>query len=63
MSGDLYIADAYMGLLVVGAEGGLATAVVTQAQGVPLAFPNGIDIDEENGLVYFTDSSSRFQRR
>ena len=52
-----------MGLLVVGAEGGLATGVVTQAQGVPLAFPNGIDIDEENGLVYFTDSSSRYQRR
>ncbi|GMN60907.1 hypothetical protein TIFTF001_030000 [Ficus carica] len=62
-SGDLYIADAYMGLLVVGAEGGLATGVVTQALGVPLAFPNGVDIDEENGVVYFTDSSSRYQRR
>ncbi|XP_024029333.1 protein STRICTOSIDINE SYNTHASE-LIKE 2 isoform X2 [Morus notabilis] len=62
-SGDLYIADAYMGLLVVGAEGGLATRVVTQAQGVPFAFPNGLDINDENGLVYFTDSSSRYQRR
>ncbi|GMN60908.1 hypothetical protein TIFTF001_029999 [Ficus carica] len=62
-SGDLYIADAYMGLLVVGAEGGLATGVVTQAQGVPFAFSNGIDIDEEGGVVYFTDSSSRYQRR
>ncbi|XP_010108513.2 probable transcription factor At1g11510 [Morus notabilis] len=63
MNGDLYIADAYMELLVVGAEGGLATRVVTQAQGVPFAFPNGLDINDENGLVYFTDSSSRYQMR
>ncbi|PON75033.1 Strictosidine synthase [Parasponia andersonii] len=62
-SGDLYIADAYMGLLVVGPEGGLATRVATQAQGVPFAFSNGLDINEKTGVLYFTDSSSRYQRR
>ncbi|KAF4402521.1 hypothetical protein G4B88_012306 [Cannabis sativa] len=63
MSGDLYIADAYMGLLVVGPQGGLATRVATQAQGIPFAFLNGLDIDDRTGLVYFTDSSSHYQRR
>ena len=62
-SGDLYIADAYMGLLRVGAEGGLATPVVSQVQGVPLVFANGVEIDQDSGVVYFTDSSTRFQRR
>ncbi|KAH7855451.1 hypothetical protein Vadar_025019 [Vaccinium darrowii] len=62
-TGNLYIADAYMGLLVVGPEGGLATQVATQAQGTPFGFTNGLDIDERSGVVYFSDSSSRFQRR
>ncbi|KAK3002348.1 hypothetical protein RJ639_021363 [Escallonia herrerae] len=62
-TGDLYIADAYLGLLVVGGYGGLATKVVTQAQGVPFRFTNSLDIHPSNGVVYFTDSSSRYQRR
>ncbi|KAM7259855.1 hypothetical protein ACFE04_015596 [Oxalis oulophora] len=62
-TGDLYIADAYMGLLKVGPQGGLASQVVTQANGIPLGFSNSLDIDQSNGVVYFTDSSSRFQRR
>ncbi|KAK9290357.1 hypothetical protein L1049_008526 [Liquidambar formosana] len=62
-TGDLYIADAYMGLLVVGPNGGLATRVATQAQGIPLGFTNGLDIDQRSGAVYFSDSSSRYQRR
>ncbi|XP_011027270.1 PREDICTED: strictosidine synthase 3-like isoform X1 [Populus euphratica] len=61
--GDLYIADAYMGLLRVGAQGGLATKIVTHAQGIPLSFTNGLDIDQSNGAIYFTDSSSQYQRR
>ncbi|KAI8562476.1 hypothetical protein RHMOL_Rhmol03G0039500 [Rhododendron molle] len=63
ITGNLYIADAYMGLLVVGPEGGLATKVATQAQGISFGFTNSLDIDERNGIVYFSDSSSRFQRR
>lgn len=61
-TGDLYIADAYMGLLKVGPEGGLAMPLVTEAEGVPLGFTNDLDIDED-GTVYFTDSSINYQRR
>lgn len=62
-NGDLYIADAYMGLLKVGPEGGLATTIATQAQGIPFTFCNSLDIDQSTGIVYFTDSSSVYQRR
>lgn len=55
---DLYIADAYMGLLVVGPNGGLATKIST-----PFYFTNGVDIDQGNGVVYFTESSLNYQRR
>ncbi|KAJ6747585.1 PROTEIN STRICTOSIDINE SYNTHASE-LIKE 2 [Salix koriyanagi] len=61
--GDLYIADAYMGLLRVGPHGGLATKIVTHAQGIPLRFTNSLDIDQSSGAIYFTDSSSQYQRR
>ncbi|CAA7053331.1 unnamed protein product [Microthlaspi erraticum] len=61
-TGDLYIADAYFGIMKVGPEGGLATSLTTEADGVPLRFTNDLDVDDE-GNVYFTDSSSFFQRR
>ena len=61
-SGDLYICDAYFGLMKVGPEGGLATPLSTEAEGVPLRFTNDLDIDDE-GNVYFTDSSTNYQRR
>ena len=50
-TGDLYIADAYFGLLKVGPEGGLATSLATEAEGVPLRFTNDVDVDTE-GNVY-----------
>ncbi|KAL9232657.1 hypothetical protein vseg_007739 [Gypsophila vaccaria] len=62
-SGDLYIADAYFGLHVVGPEGGLSTEVATEAEGQPFYFTNDMDIDEEEDVIYFTDSSSTFRRR
>lgn len=62
-SGDLYIADAYLGLKVVGPTGGLATEVVTEAEGQPLHFTNDMDISEDEDVIYFTDSSTMFQRR
>jgi len=46
-TGDLYIADAYFGLLVVGPQGGLATRLVSKEDGVPLKFTNDLDIDKE----------------
>ncbi|VVA90501.1 unnamed protein product [Arabis nemorensis] len=61
-TGELYIADAYFGIMKVGPEGGLATSLTTEADGVPLRFTNDLDVDEQ-GNVYFTDSSTFFQRR
>ncbi|GAB4843929.1 Protein STRICTOSIDINE SYNTHASE-LIKE 10 [Ancistrocladus abbreviatus] len=62
-TGDLYIADAYFGLLVVGPEGGLATSVATEAESQPFYFTNDMDIDEEEDVIYFTDTSTSFRRR
>ncbi|GAV86442.1 Str_synth domain-containing protein, partial [Cephalotus follicularis] len=62
-TGDLYIADAYMGILKVGPEGGLATRIATEARGVAFGFTNSLDIDQASGAVYFTDSSSIYERR
>ncbi|KAM0943157.1 putative strictosidine synthase [Dioscorea sansibarensis] len=61
-TGDLYVTDAYFGLLTVGREGGAAAQVAVAADGEPFRFTNGLDVDQENGMVYFTDSSARFQR-
>ncbi|KAG8479626.1 hypothetical protein CXB51_029389 [Gossypium anomalum] len=60
----LYIADAYFGLLVVGPNGGTAIRLaISAANGAPFKFTNGLDIDTSTGMVYFTDSSTLFQRR
>lgn len=62
-SGDLYVADAYLGLLRVAARGGLAQVVATEAAGGPFNFLNGLDVDQRTGDVYFTDSSATYRRR
>ncbi|OWM85467.1 protein STRICTOSIDINE SYNTHASE-LIKE 10 [Punica granatum] len=62
-TGDLYIADAYFGLLVVGSAGGLAAPVVTEAESHSFHFTNDMDIDEFEDVIYLTDSSTRFYRR
>ncbi|CAA6662832.1 unnamed protein product [Spirodela intermedia] len=61
-TGELYIADAYLGLLKVGTEGGLATPLATEAEGMPFKFTNDLDVDGE-GNVYFTDTSTNYERR
>uniref|UniRef100_A0A0E0QQL9 Strictosidine synthase conserved region domain-containing protein n=1 Tax=Oryza rufipogon TaxID=4529 RepID=A0A0E0QQL9_ORYRU len=61
-SGDLYVADAYLGLLRAPAHGGLAEVVATEAAGVPFNFLNGLDVDQRTGDVYFTDSSTTYRR-
>ncbi|KAK9116267.1 hypothetical protein Sjap_015214 [Stephania japonica] len=58
----LYIADAYHGLLEVGRNGGVARLVASTAEGMPFRFTNGLDVDQSNGIVYFTDSSVSYQR-
>lgn len=62
-TGDLYVADAYFGLFKVGPNGGLMSELASGAEGVPFTFTNGLDIDQETGVVYFTDSSMHFPRR
>nr|CAD1817215.1 unnamed protein product [Ananas comosus var. bracteatus] len=69
-TGELYVADAYLGLRVVvdpdgeGKDKSNATRpIATQAQGLPFRFTNSLDIDQDSGVIYFTDSSTRFQRR
>ncbi|KAG8372085.1 hypothetical protein BUALT_Bualt12G0029800 [Buddleja alternifolia] len=62
-TGDLYIADAYLGLQVVGSTGGIASQLVTEVEGQPLRFTNDMDIDDEKNVIYFTDSSTEFHRR
>ncbi|RCV22179.1 hypothetical protein SETIT_4G199900v2 [Setaria italica] len=61
-SGDLYIADAYMGLMRVRPSGGEATVLATGAAGGPFRFTNGVDVDQVTGDIYFTDSSKTYQR-
>nr|CAB3501771.1 unnamed protein product [Digitaria exilis] len=61
-TGDLYIADAYLGLMKVGPGGGKATVLATEADGVPFNFVNGIDVDQVTGDIYFTDSSTTYTR-
>ncbi|GMY32565.1 protein STRICTOSIDINE SYNTHASE-LIKE 13-like [Fagus crenata] len=60
-SGDLYIADSYYGLLVVGPEGGLARPLATHVEGKPILFANDLDI-HKNGSIFFTDTSKRYNR-
>ncbi|KQK20734.1 hypothetical protein BRADI_1g56532v3, partial [Brachypodium distachyon] len=61
-SENLYIANAYKGLMLVGPNGGEATVLVNQVDGAPLHFTNGVDVDQITGQVYFTDSSMNYQR-
>ncbi|KAM0904262.1 hypothetical protein ACQ4PT_018142 [Festuca glaucescens] len=62
-SGDLYIADAYKGLMRVGPDGGESEVLATGVDGVPFNFVNGIEVDQATGDVYFTDSSLTYPRR
>ncbi|PPR90065.1 hypothetical protein GOBAR_AA30614 [Gossypium barbadense] len=55
--------DAYFGLLMVGPKGGVAQVLANSSEGIPFRFTNGLDIDNNTGVVYFTDSSIIFQRR
>lgn len=39
------------------------SSVSSGAGGVPFAFLNGLEISSQTGIIYFTDSSSRWGRR
>lgn len=64
--GQLIVADSYLGLHSVDPHSGEKTLLLANSQGaggVPFAFLNGLEISSQTGIIYFTDSSSRWGRR
>eukprot|EP00066_Takifugu_rubripes_P022261 XP_011611527.1 PREDICTED: adipocyte plasma membrane-associated protein-like [Takifugu rubripes] len=64
--GQLIVADSYFGLHSVNPQTGEKTVLVSSSQGaggVPFGFLNGLEISSQTGMIYFTDSSSRWGRR
>ena len=59
---ELYIADSSFRLMKVGPNGGIASLLANTAEGIPFGFTNGLDIDYDNRLIYFTDSSSNYRQ-
>ncbi|KAJ1274134.1 hypothetical protein BS78_05G039200 [Paspalum vaginatum] len=63
-TGELYVADAYHGLRVVAPDDTVSRPLVPEWQGRrPFSFANGVEIDYQAATVYFTETSTRFQRR
>lgn len=56
--GSLIVADGYKGLLSISASGAI-TALSQRAGGVDYKFTDDVDADS-NGIIYFTDASSKF---
>ncbi|KAH6763154.1 hypothetical protein C2S52_020587 [Perilla frutescens var. hirtella] len=59
-TGDLYIVDAFRGLMLVGRGGGKAERLPGGRDGVPYDAPDAISIDPLTGDVYFTDIGTIF---
>lgn len=65
-NGTLFVADAYLGLFEVNPTTGEAVRLVSGGQlvgGRKLSFINDLAVTQDGKKVYFTDSSSRWQRR
>jgi sugar lactone lactonase YvrE len=62
-TGELYVADAYFGLRVVNLEDNVSRPLGPKQAGSPFRFANGVEIDHETGVVYFTETSTTFPRR
>lgn len=62
-TGDLYAADAYLGLVRINKTGGNGAILATSAEGVRFRFTDALDIDQDRGIVYFSDFSSIFPLR
>ncbi|XP_062440175.1 adipocyte plasma membrane-associated protein-like isoform X2 [Rhea pennata] len=63
--GNLIVVDSYFGLYKVNPRTGEKTLLLSSEQGVdgiPFKFLNGLEISKNN-LIYFTDSSSKWERR
>lgn len=65
-NGTLFVADAYLGLFQVNPTTGESVRLVAGGQlvaGRRLAFINDLDVTQDGRKIYFTSSSSRWQRR
>ncbi|PNX96636.1 strictosidine synthase 1-like protein [Trifolium pratense] len=61
-TGDLYAADAYFGLVKIGPNGGgNVTQLTAPAQGNSTRFADGLDVDPDTGIVYYTIASTTYQ--
>jgi len=61
LNGNLIVADAYFGLLSVDKHGKVTT-LSSAYNGIPFKFTNDVAISKE-GIIYFTESSSKFSRK
>lgn len=57
--GILYVADAYLGLLAISAEGVVKTLADTADGNSPINYADDVDIAPD-GSIYFTDASTKF---
>ncbi|WP_067519246.1 SMP-30/gluconolactonase/LRE family protein [Endozoicomonas ascidiicola] len=57
--GLLYIADAFLGLMVLTEKNEVELLADKTASGSPILYANNLDITK-TGVIYFTDSSTRF---
>ncbi|XP_062852005.1 adipocyte plasma membrane-associated protein [Trichomycterus rosablanca] len=65
-NGTLFVADAYLGLFEINPTTGESTHLVSTNKlvgGRPLSFVNDLAVTSDGKKVYFTDSSSKWQRR
>ncbi|XP_020228238.1 protein STRICTOSIDINE SYNTHASE-LIKE 12 [Cajanus cajan] len=66
-TGELYVADAYFGLIKIGPNGGAPTqysqGIHPQEKENSTTFPflDGLDIDVNTGIVYYTEASSNYR--
>ncbi|KAL3524956.1 hypothetical protein ACH5RR_013328 [Cinchona calisaya] len=60
---QLYIADCYFGLGVVGPEGGLAKKLAKSGDGVEFKWLYALVVDQQTGIVYVTDVSTKYDDR
>uniref|UniRef100_A0A0E0F952 Strictosidine synthase conserved region domain-containing protein n=1 Tax=Oryza meridionalis TaxID=40149 RepID=A0A0E0F952_9ORYZ len=56
-TGELYVADAYLGLRVVSPGENVSRPLVPKRTGSTFSFSNGVEIDHETGVIYFTETT------